>query len=101
MVRPLFVFETGSARVNVQRLTFADGLSTNNRGGGSSVHSDSGEIRIDHNRFVFNRADDYAGALAAHTNAGELRVRGNLFFANSAAYQAGTELNTVTTAWPI
>lgn len=94
VVRPLFVSESGSASVNIQWLTFADGLSTNNRGGGLSVFTDAGEIRIDHNRFIFNRADDYGGALFAYSNGGQLRVRGNLLFANSAAYEGGAELTS-------
>ncbi|MEO7063945.1 MAG: hypothetical protein ABI082_09285 [Dokdonella sp.] len=94
LVRPLFVAESGSASINIQWLTFADGLSTNNRGGGLSVFTDSGEIRIDHNRFIFNRADDYGGALDAYTNGGQMRVRGNLFFANSAANIGGAELTS-------
>lgn len=91
LVRPLFISTTGGS-VYVQWLSFSNGLSTNNRGGGLSVNSEAGEIRIDHNRFLLNRADDSGGGLRAYTNSGELRVRGNLFFGNSAAYIGGAEL---------
>lgn len=76
----------------VENLTFVRGLSTNNRGGALRVTSDAGDVRIDSNVFLANRADDYAGALAVTVANGSMRVRNNLAFANSAADVGAFEL---------
>lgn len=78
--------------IHVEGLTFVNGLSTNNRGGGLCVVSTSGDIRVDLNRFLGNRANDYAGALFAVTGSGSLRIRNNLVVANSGAVIGGMEL---------
>jgi len=90
-VRGLFVLNN-NGDVAVEGLTFVAGLSTNNRGGGLRVISQTGDIRIDRNLFFANRADDFAGALAAGTTSGSLRVRNNLAFANSSANVGAMEL---------
>lgn len=89
--KPLSVF-ISNGNVGVDGLTFIRGLSTNNRGGGLQVYSNTGNIRIDRNTFYANRADDYAGALSAYTNSGTMRVRNNLAFANTSAYIGAMEL---------
>lgn len=90
-VRGLFVLNN-NGNVAVEGLTFVAGLSTNNRGGGLRVISQTGDIRIDRNLFFANRADDFAGALAVSTTSGSLRVRNNLAFANSSANIGAMEL---------
>ena len=90
-VRGLFILNN-NGDVAVEGLTFVAGLSTNNRGGGLRVISQTGDIRIDRNLFFANRADDFAGALAATTTSGSLRVRNNLAFANSSANVGAMEL---------
>jgi hypothetical protein len=91
-VRPLYITNSNGG-IHVERLTFQNGLSTNNRGGGLNVTSDTGDIRIDLNRFIGNRADDFAGGLEASTaGGGQLLVRNNLMLANSAAYSGAAEL---------
>lgn len=90
--KPLFVANF-NGNIHVEGLTFVNGLSTNNRGGGLCVVSTSGDIRIDLNRFIGNRADDYAGALFASTGSGSLRIRNNLLVANSGAVIGGMELS--------
>lgn len=90
-VRGLFILNN-NGNVAVEGLTFVAGLSTNNRGGGLRVISQTGDIRIDRNLFFANRADDFAGALAAGTTSGSLRVRNNLAFANSSANVGAMEL---------
>jgi hypothetical protein len=89
--KPLFIANF-NGNIHVEGLTFVNGLSTNNRGGGLCVVSTSGDIRIDLNRFLANRADDYAGALFAYTDSGSLRIRNNLVVANSGAVIGGMEL---------
>jgi hypothetical protein len=90
--KPLFVANF-NGNIHVEGLTFVNGLSTNNRGGGLCVVSTSGDIRIDLNRFIGNRANDYAGALFANTGTGSLRIRNNLVVANSGAVIGGMELS--------
>lgn len=89
--RGLFVLNPDGDIV-VEALTFSRGLSTNNRGGGLFASSESGDIRIDRNAFLANRADDFGGATRVSTETGTLRVRGNLAFANSAANIGAFEL---------
>jgi hypothetical protein len=89
--RGLFVLNP-DGDIAVERLTFVRGLSTNNRGGGLRAASESGDIRIDGNVFLANRADDFAGAARVVTETGTLRVRNNLAFANSAANVGAFEL---------
>lgn len=78
--------------IEVIGIFFTRGLSTSNRGGGLRAESESGDIRIDRNTFIANRADDMAGAAKIVTQSGSLRVRGNLAFANSAANIGAFEL---------
>jgi hypothetical protein len=82
--RPLFI-NIPNGDFAVEDLTFVNGLSTNNRGGGLRVASQSGDIRVDRNTFLANRADDFGGALTASTTTGSLLIRNNLAFANSSA----------------
>lgn len=89
--RPLRIYNT-NGNIEVERITFTNGLSTNDRGGGLNVQSSSGDIRIEFNRFLGNRADDRAGALNASTTTGQLTIRNNLFYANSAAVGGAVEL---------
>ncbi len=89
--RGLFILNP-NGDVAVEDLTFTRGLSTNNRGGGLFASSESGDIRIDRNVFLANRADDFGGAARVSTETGTLRVRGNLAFANSAANIGAFEL---------
>ena len=89
--RGLFVLNPNGG-IAVEGLTFSRGLSTNNRGGGLFASSESGDIRIDRNVFLANRADDFGGAVRASTDTGTLRVRGNLAFANSSANIGAFEL---------
>jgi hypothetical protein len=77
--------------VFVEWLSFSNGLS-NNGGGGLSV-SAGGELRIDHNRFLMNRATDFSGGALGASCLGEMRVRGNLFFGNSSAHKGAITLN--------
>ena len=91
-VRPLFVY-IPDGNFGVESLTFVNGLSTNNRGGGLRVLSHTGDIRVDRNTFYANRADDFGGALTASTISGNLRIRNNLAFGNSSANIGAVELN--------
>lgn len=68
----------------VENLTFLRGSSFSNDGGGLHVESDTGDIRIDRNRFYANEALRFGGALNALTREGLLTVRSNLAIANSA-----------------
>lgn len=92
--RGLFVLNPNGG-IAIEGLTFTRGLSTNNRGGGLFASSESGDIRIDRNVFLANRADDFGGAARVVTETGTLRVRGNLAFANSAANIGAFELMQV------
>ena len=91
-VRPLFIY-IPDGDVVVEDLTFVNGLSTNNRGGGLRVLSHTGNVRVDRNTFFGNRANDFGGALTASTVSGSLLIRNNLVFANSSANIGGVELN--------
>lgn len=83
-VRPLTVRNTTGA-IAVEGLTFVNGLSTNNNGGGMWVNNTTGDIRIERNIFFANRADDDAGAMSVVSNSASVRVRNNLAFGNSGA----------------
>lgn len=76
----------------VEGLGFVRGLSTNNRGGGLRILTDVGDVQVDSNTFIANRADDFGGALAVTLTSGSLRVRNNLAFANSSANIGAFEL---------
>lgn len=89
-VRPLHI-TAANADIRVEGFEFFAGLSTNNRGGGLSVNSSSGSVRIDLNTFIGNRADDYAGALFAGTG-GTMLIRNNVFVGNSGAVDGAMEL---------
>ncbi len=91
-VRPLFVY-ANNATIRIEGFDFTQGLSTNNRGGGLFVRSDNGVIQIRYNRFLGNRADDYAGALNVAAG-GAVRISGNLFVANSAAVDGAIEITS-------
>jgi hypothetical protein len=90
-VRALHV-RSHSGDINIQGLTFQNGLSTNNRGGGLLVSNEIGGIRVEGNYFFNNRADDYAGAMFAQSTSGTLLIRNNLFAGNSAAAIGAVEL---------
>lgn len=77
----------------IEGITFTGGLSTNNGGGGLRAASTTGDIRIERNKFVFNRADDSIGAASIITDSGTLYVRGNLVFANSSPTIGGISLS--------
>lgn len=81
--------------VEVLNLTFINGLTTTNSGG-LSVFGISGDVRIEGNRFVSNRADDVAGAFSAVTISGSLLVRNNLVFANASGSGAAIVLHQAT-----
>lgn len=89
--RGLFVLNP-AGDVVVENLTFARGLSTNNRGGGLHVTSTDGDIRLDRSVFLANRADDFGGAATMSTANGNITVRNNLAFANSSANIGAFEL---------
>jgi hypothetical protein len=89
-VRPLYVVAPNT-NVRIEGLDFAGGLSTNNRGGGLSVSSNLGTVRIERNRFYGNRADDFGGGLYANCG-GTLHVLNNVFFGNTAAVDGAAEL---------
>ena len=89
--RGLFVLNP-DGDVVVENLTFARGLSTNNRGGGLHVTSTDGDIRLDRSVFLANRADDFGGAATMSTSNGDITVRNNLAFANSSANIGAFEL---------
>ncbi|MGH8173945.1 MAG: choice-of-anchor Q domain-containing protein [Rhodanobacteraceae bacterium] len=93
--RPLFI-NIPNGNSSVEDLTFVNGLSTNNRGGGLRILSHSGDIRVDHNIFYANRADDFGGALTASTADGSLLIRNNLAFGNSSANIGAFEFNQTT-----
>lgn len=83
--------------IAIEGLTFARGqVTTGTRGGGLYTTSESGDIRIDRNIFVGNRADTYDGAAYAATETGTMRVRGNLTYGNSGAIIGAFELVQVT-----
>lgn len=92
--RGLFILNPNGDIV-VEGLIFTRGLSTNNRGGGLRADSDSGDVRVDSNVFLANRADDFAGAAKLATETGSLTVRNNLAFANSSANIGAFELSQV------
>lgn len=92
--RGLFVLNV-DGDVAVESISFIRGLSTNNRGGGLYAESETGDVRVDRNKFYANRADDMAGAAKIATNSGTLLVRGNLAFANSAANIGAFQLSQV------
>jgi hypothetical protein len=86
VVRPISIYNRFGA-IEVSRLTFVNGLGGDEFGGagGMALFSDSGNIRVELNRFIFNRSDvGDSGALIAITEGGELVIRNNLFFGNSA-----------------
>ncbi|MEO8673459.1 MAG: choice-of-anchor Q domain-containing protein [Tahibacter sp.] len=86
--RPLFIYAP-NANVTVTGFDFVNGLSTNNRGGGLFISGK--DVRVDLNRFIGNRADDYGGGLKV-SSSGEMRVRNNAFLANTAAAIGAAEL---------
>jgi hypothetical protein len=89
--RGLFVLNP-DGDVVVEGLTFVRGLSTNNRGGALRIITDTGDVRVDSNVFLANRADDFGGALTVTATSGNMRIRNNLAFANSAANVGAFEL---------
>lgn len=78
--------------VTVEGLAFVRGLSTNNRGGGLRILTDVGNVQVDSNTFIANRADDFGGAMAVYVASGSLHVRNNLAFGNSSANIGAFEL---------
>lgn len=89
-VRPLFIV-ANNAQIRVEGFDFVQGLSTNNRGGGLLVLSTNGDISVRYNRFIANRADDFAGALNIGAGA-TVRVTNNLFVGNTAAVDGAIEI---------
>lgn len=90
-LRPLYI-SSSNGSVRVEGFTFSGGLSTNNRGGGLSISSGSGGVRVDLNRFIGNHADDFAGGLEISASNGDIYLRGNLFFGNTGASTGAAEL---------
>ncbi|MEO7936484.1 MAG: choice-of-anchor Q domain-containing protein [Dokdonella sp.] len=72
-----------AASVNIQHITFIDGKSTTNSGGGLRVSTLNGNVVLEANRFLLNHANNSAGALYVETSGG-ISVRNSLFFANDA-----------------
>lgn len=88
-VKPMTIFNFAGGDVVVERLTFINGLSVTNGGGGLAVLSNGGDVHIEHNRFVANRANDRAGALKVSVAGGSMTIRNNLFYGNTANQGAG------------
>ena len=89
--RGLFILNP-DGDVAVEGITFTRGLSTNNRGGAMRIITDTGDVRVDSNVFLANRADDFGGAIAVTVANGNMRIRNNLAFANSSANIGAFEL---------
>ena len=76
-----------AASVNIERITFIDGMATTEGGGGLEISAQNGDVRVEYDRFLLNHADNFAGGLFVNAG-GQITVRNNLLFGNSALNQA-------------
>ena len=105
-----------AANVTIERITFIDGKTTNEAGGGLEISAQNGNVYLAASRFLLNHSNNSAGALYVETG-GMLTLRNSLFFANdafdvgaamlvsstSAAYVTGNTVvsNTATSTLPM
>ena len=82
-----------AASIHIERITFIAGKTGVDGGGGLFATAQNGEVRIESNRFLFNHADNYAGAIYINTG-GLITLRNNLFYLNSALQMGVGELQT-------
>ncbi len=82
-----------AASIHIERITFIAGKTGVDGGGGLFATAQSGEVRIESNRFLLNHAENYAGAIYINTG-GLITLRNNLFYLNSALQMGVGELQT-------
>lgn len=97
VMRVIIGSNSAAASVNIQHITFIDGKSTTNSGGGLRVSTPNGGVVLEANRFLLNHSDSTAGALYVETS-GVVSVRNSLFFANNAFDVGAAMLDTSTSA---
>ncbi len=116
IMRIIISSNSTAASVNIQHITFIDGKSTTDSGGGLRVSTPNGNVVLEANRFLLNHANNSAGAMYVETS-GVVSVRNSLLFANeafdvgaamlvtsnSAAYFTGNTVvsNTATSTLPV